>query len=141
MEKAFCKYDHGRKGHLTKLEFKCAFIYLTGYKPGTQDMQTVKQFLGNQAEFRVSLDSFAQIMQVYLDQLRPQQDPVAESWELLGGKDRGFVTIRDFHAAFDRVMPRLVDRNVALEAFQELDADKDGKMTLKDFKDALLFEL
>lgn len=38
-------------------------------------------------------------------------------------------------------MPRLCDREVALEMFQELDADKDGRLTLKDFKDALLFEL
>ncbi len=35
----------------------------------------------------------------------------------------------------------MADRNVAIEMFLELDADKDGKMTFKDFKEALMFEL
>ncbi len=30
LEKAFRKYDADQKRYLTKLEFKCAFIYLTG---------------------------------------------------------------------------------------------------------------
>jgi hypothetical protein len=30
LERAFRKYDADQKGYLTKLEFKCAFIYLTG---------------------------------------------------------------------------------------------------------------
>lgn len=51
------------------------------------------------------------------------------------------MSIRDFKEVYDRVMPRLFDRDVALEVFQELDADKDGKITFKDFKDAMLFEI
>ena len=38
-------------------------------------------------------------------------------------------------------MPRLFDREVALEVFQELDSDRDGRLSFKDFKDALIFEL
>ena len=38
-------------------------------------------------------------------------------------------------------MPKVMDRNVALELFPELDADKDGKLTYKDFHEAMLFEL
>ena len=38
-------------------------------------------------------------------------------------------------------MPQSFDRDVALELFQELDADKDGKLTYKDFYEAMLFEL
>ena len=38
-------------------------------------------------------------------------------------------------------MPGICDREVALEVFQELDADKDGRLTYKDFHDALMFEL
>ena len=79
-------------------------------------------------------------MSAYLAQLKPQ-DPVSDAWAALGGSESGFISVKDFHEAFDRVMPRLVDRSVALEAFHELDADKDGKLTLKDFKDAMLFDL
>ena len=38
LEQAFRKYDNSDKGYLTKLEFKCAFIYLTGMQPSKQDM-------------------------------------------------------------------------------------------------------
>lgn len=64
-----------------------------------------------------------------------------EAWTKMGGKQKGFVTIAEFQKIYDDVMPRLADRNVALEIFMELDADKDGKMTYKDFKEALMFEL
>ncbi len=63
-----------------------------------------------------------------------------ETWkELTNGQPT--MSIRDFHQLYDKIMPRLCDREVALEVFQELDADKDGKITFKDFKDAMIFDL
>lgn len=59
----------------------------------------------------------------------------------MGGKEKGFITIKDYYEQFDLYMPRLADRDVALELFQELDSDKDGKLTYKDFYEAILFEL
>jgi Ca2+-binding EF-hand superfamily protein len=35
----------------------------------------------------------------------------------------------------------MFDRNIAIEVFQELDSNRDGKIHYKDFKDAMLFEL
>lgn len=34
-----------------------------------------------------------------------------------------------------------MDRDIALELFQEIDSDKDGKINYKDFYDTMLFEL
>lgn len=45
IQRAFHKYDVDRKNYLTKLEFKCAFIYLTGMKPSKQDMQVIKEYV------------------------------------------------------------------------------------------------
>jgi hypothetical protein len=42
LNNVFDKYDSGRKGFLTKTEFKCAFIFITGLKPSKDDMQVVK---------------------------------------------------------------------------------------------------
>ena len=42
IQQAFSKYDGKRKGFLSRLEVKCAFIYLTGFKPGKQDMEIFK---------------------------------------------------------------------------------------------------
>lgn len=38
LQNVFNKYDHEHKGYLTKLEFKCAFIFLTGMKPTKNDI-------------------------------------------------------------------------------------------------------
>ena len=82
-------------------------------------------------------------MQIYQSQLQSKknQDPVEEAWTLMGGKQKGYITLKDYHEQFDKVMPKVMDRNVALELFPELDADKDGKLTYKDFHEAMLFEL
>ena len=46
----FAKYDTSQKGYLTKTEFKCAFIFVTGLKPSKQDMQVVRQFIQQQSQ-------------------------------------------------------------------------------------------
>ena len=46
IEQAFVKYDPDGKGFLTKTEFKCAFIFLTGMKPSKSDMDLVYQYMG-----------------------------------------------------------------------------------------------
>ncbi len=45
LERAFIKYDSESKGYLNKLEFKCAFIFLTGMQPSKQDMQVIKNYV------------------------------------------------------------------------------------------------
>ena len=42
---------------------------------------------------------------------------------------------------FNETMPSAFDRGVAAEAFYELDSDKDGILSRKDFLDALRFDL
>ena len=49
--------------------------------------------------------------------------------------------MKDFYLMFDKIMPKGFDRDLALEFFSELDSDKDGKLTYKDFHDTMLFEL
>ena len=41
--------------------------------------------------------------------------------------------------AYESAMPRCFDRDIALELFRELDGDKDGRMSFKDFNDSLKF--
>ena len=58
---------------------------------------------------------------------------------MLGGKEKGFVSFEDFHGLFDENMPKCFDRDLAMELFRELDADKDLKLTYKDFSDCMKF--
>ncbi|CDW84846.1 ef-hand calcium-binding domain-containing protein 11 [Stylonychia lemnae] len=85
-------------------------------------------------------------MSLYLQQLTEKKrqqniDPIEEAWIMIGGKEKGFITIKGYFEQFDRFMPKLADRDVAIELFQEIDSDRDGKLTYKDFYEAMLFEL
>ncbi|TNV72146.1 hypothetical protein FGO68_gene3311 [Halteria grandinella] len=145
---AFRKYSSSRS-FLTKLEFKCAFIFLTGMKSSKQDIKAIADYIssaqGKQtAEFIVEYPEFEKIMGLYMEQIgnNQGQSSVDEVWKQLNrGKTCQTMNIKEFSEVYDRVMPQIFDREVALEVFQELDADKDGKITFKDFKDAMQFEL
>ena len=65
---------------------------------------------------------------------------VQESWQAFGGQQKGYISEADFLATFDNSMPRCFDRDIALELFRELDSDRDGKMSFKDFNDSLKFQ-
>ncbi len=63
-----------------------------------------------------------------------------DAWKLMGGQDKGFITITDFFKIFDDSMPKCFDRDIALELFKELNSDKgQGRMSFKDFNDAIKF--
>ena len=47
IEQAFARYDSEAVGFLTKTQFKCAFIFLTGMKPSRRDMDLVYQYMGS----------------------------------------------------------------------------------------------
>ncbi len=57
----------------------------------------------------------------------------------MGGHTKGYVAIQDFHQLFDKSMPKQFDRDIAIEMFRELDSDKDGRMSYKDFNDCVKF--
>ena len=57
---------------------------------------------------------------------------------MLGG-EKGFITIVDFHQQFQECMPKMFDVDLALELFREVDGDKDGKLSYKDFNDCIKF--
>ena len=42
---------------------------------------------------------------------------------------------------FDKAMPRCFDRDLAFEMFREIDSDKDGRLSYKDFYECMKFQL
>jgi len=49
------------------------------------------------------------------------------------------VTLNELAQIFDNSMPKAFDRDVAFEMMRELDGDKDGKLTYKDFYECMKF--
>ena len=62
-----------------------------------------------------------------------------DAWKAMGGAQKGYINMQEFYENFDRAMPRCFDRDLALELFRELDSDRDGKLSYKDFNDCLKF--
>ena len=101
----------------------------------------------------MGLHQFRQLMQIYLQQIivanqstavdQPTAElrNVQESWQALGGPSKGYISEEDFMQAYESAMPRCFDRDIALELFRELDGDKDGRLSFKDFNDSLKFQL
>ena len=59
---------------------------------------------------------------------------------MLGGNEKGYISFENFHSLFDENMPKMFDRDLAMELFRELDSDKDMKLTYKDFSDSMKFQ-
>ena len=65
MQTAFRKYSHDGN-RINKLNFKCAFIYLTGMKPSKQDMHVIASYIGGDS-FIMGWADFEKIMTLYMD--------------------------------------------------------------------------
>jgi hypothetical protein len=94
---AFRKYS-STANTLSKLEFKCAFIFLTGFKPSKQDIKAVADYISStqvrqsmshtEALFQVEFAEFEKIMGLYMEQIRNTQGSALgldEVWKQLNG--------------------------------------------------------
>jgi Ca2+-binding EF-hand superfamily protein len=76
-------------------------------------------------------------MSVYLENI---EKPTIESlWKKIGGDKKGYVTIEEMLIVFDKNMPKCFDRDIAFEIVREIDSDKDGRLTYKDFYECIKF--
>ncbi len=76
-------------------------------------------------------------MTVYLNQL--EKTTVEQQWKRIGGDKKGYVTVDEMVQMFDKHMPKQFDRDFAFEMFKELDSDKDGRLSYKDFYECMKF--
>ena len=73
------------------------------------------------------------------DKTTMKQSQIDQAWELMGGKNKGFITIAEYHNLVKQCLPKCFDADLALELFREVDSDKDGKLSYKDFNDCIKF--
>ena len=74
LDYAFRKYSNGSTS-MSKLQFKCAFVYVTGMKPSKQDMQVVTSYMestlppGQRRPFNMEWKEFEKVMGIYIQQI------------------------------------------------------------------------
>ena len=83
---------------MDKQNFKCSFIYHFGVKPNKEDMAVAKEFVEmvnpQLPEFALSRQQYIQLMSAFCEQMpKKESDEIQEAWELMGGKEKGFITI------------------------------------------------
>ena len=57
----------------------------------------------------------------------------------MGGKEKGYITVSEYYQLVKECMPSCFSAELAVELFREVDSDKDGKMSYKDFNDCIKF--
>ena len=57
----------------------------------------------------------------------------------MGGKEKGYITVGEYHSLVKQCMPKCFNSELLVELFREVDSDRDGKMSYKDFNDCMKF--
>ncbi|XP_063804698.1 EF-hand calcium-binding domain-containing protein 11 isoform X2 [Pseudophryne corroboree] len=125
--------DEGRKGYLSREDFKVAVVMLFGYKPSKLEVDSTLPSLSESAGVR--RDEFVKLM----SKKQSAQLSFGDQRQIFSVFDthcRGFLNVDDFKRAFHRVAPQLPEHTV-LEAFREVDRDSDGLVCYKDFELAM----
>ena len=82
---------------------------------------------------------FEELMTVYTEQI--EKPNTEQLWAIIGGDKKGYLTLEELTKLFDKAMPRSFDRDLAFEMFREIDSDKDGRLSYKDFYECMKFQL
>ncbi|XP_065101225.2 EF-hand calcium-binding domain-containing protein 11 isoform X2 [Paramisgurnus dabryanus] len=118
IETVFHQSDLGRKGYLSREDFKVAVVMLFGYKPSKSETDMLMES-GSYKEWPgVPLNQFTSLM----GRKMSAEDPYEKMRQIFSAFDvhcRGFLKLEDFKSAFKRVAPHLPERTV-LEAFRSL---------------------
>ena len=146
--------------YLSRSQLKWALVYLYGKKPNDIEIEKVLAGIKPHRESRlangeVTLQEFQQIVMVLSDsEIRYKNNIIfepstthelsKETFELLEdfeneGDQKGFISIEDFKTAVRQLLPDSKYENLE-GIFMQIDSNKDGKVTFKDFIDLLKFK-
>lgn len=78
-------------------------------------------------------------MQVYMSQV--QRQTPEQLWKQIGGDKKGYMSLEEMLSMFDKNMPKAFCRDLAYEMMREIDSDRDGRITFKDFYECIKFQL
>ena len=138
---AFHKYAASSKDGLSRREFKLAMLYLQGYKPAKVRIPALPCHV-HASKFEMqryfpdrdrpmSLTQFELIARGALSAAQPA-DELKLIFLAFDRHGRGFISLEDMLAAARDVAPGLGVATLR-QAFEELDPDRDGRVSYSDF--------
>lgn len=137
---AFRKYDQESKGYLTLHETKCALIYLTGVKPTYEQNKNMLAAIKNAKH--LSMEVFSKVYQMHCVNIRyePERALVGACFDAMDVSSNKYISIDDYRKCIQQVM-HCSDEGNMLDCFYEIDSNKDGKVTYKDFNEMMKYPL
>ena len=122
------------KDCLTPEDYKVAVLDLLGYKPSKYEVSNIWSTCVPTDNEGVGLDkeTFIRVMLERFQQ-KNENELIREMFMTLDTSQRGFLTRDNCLAAFQQVAPRLKEE-VVKGLFEEMDWDKDGKITYGEFE-------
>ena len=150
----FKKYDKVKKGYLTRHELRCALIFGLGSRPThkqlihycSQAMHKGKaqhEQDSPQRKEKVTMDIFRIIfkeMKKDVCNTGGLADQINEAFNSMDIHNQKFISVDIFLNIIRNQCPA-ANLNDALNAFYEIDSNKDGRVTYKDFYDMIRFHL
>ncbi|CAF0789387.1 unnamed protein product [Brachionus calyciflorus] len=126
------------KDSLNKTDFKCAWLYLFGYKISKYELQEYFEKLGK--DYYKDVISYGEFETKAIADIK-RLDVVEELRSCFISVDfscKGFLTIEDLTKQFQIVAPH-IPKNTIMDTFRELDRDDDGRVSYKDFELAMQY--
>ena len=139
---AFEHADEGRKGFLTREDYKVAVLELLGYKPSKYELESIwrvhvyQHQQGDEESTDESLgmnrDNFLTVMTQRLLQ-KDQDELIRQVFVTFDVHLNGFITLEDCKQAFHEVVP-VIKTELIEKWFREVDSDGDERVTYRDFE-------
>ncbi len=145
---AFGKYDKTGKGYLTRHELKCALAFCLGkvvdYKvlKWCQDLANKEQHGDVEGHFAPS--TFELIVKTLGKEQEDEEKTIKAMFKSFRASGANkYISLEDYMEAVDELDAKThaVDKAEALNAFFEIDSNRDCAVTYKDFCDLMKFKV
>lgn len=135
ISESFHRFDDGGKGWLGSGDLKCAVASLVGYKPSKVELEEILRAVPEGAV--MDEENFASCMEWRLG----IQDPDQRTRQIFKSFDyrcSGFISQADLLKVFSNCAPH-ISRETVRQVFDELDADRDGRVSMHEFINIMKF--
>jgi Ca2+-binding EF-hand superfamily protein len=137
IKEAFYVADNEGKGYLNSFDLKVAIVCLFGYKPSSFEVEEIMSKVNKTNCPGVEMDLFMQLASSKI-KAQDEDDQIRQMFRAFDIECRGFITLDNAKRIFSQVAPFMDSLNVE-KVFREIDGDRDGRVSYKDFEFMMKF--
>ena len=132
IQEAFCLADIDSKGYLNKFDVKVAMVSLFGYKPSSFEVDEMMSKIDSSQCPGITMELFQQLASNKI-KAQDDDDQIRQIFRACDLECRGFITLENAKRIFLQVA-HFMDVQTIERVFREIDGDRDGRVSYKDFE-------